>query len=211
MDARIDLTAPAPLVIETVLPDALVEIAEHRIVDAEPAATYDAARALDFLQVRTPLLDASMWVRGVPARLKGEPTPEIASMRLSDALEGGDMGLPGWLILGEEPGRELAFGAVGRFWQPDIEWREVAREDFKDFDDAGWGKIAANFSVRPYGAHRTLLTYACRVGTTDPDSGRRFGRYWRLVRPFVGHIFRATLATIAAAAEERPTGQEPAR
>jgi hypothetical protein len=26
--------------------------------------------------------------------------------------------LPGWLLLGEQPDRELAFGAVGKFWQP---------------------------------------------------------------------------------------------
>ena len=202
MNARIDAGGSAPLVIEQMLPDADVEIAEHRIVDAGPARTYEAARAGDFLTVRTPLLDASMWVRGLPARLKGEPQPEIAAMRLDDALAGGDMGLPGWMILGEERGRELAFGAVGRFWQPEIEWREVPVEDFRDFDEPGWGKIAANFSVVAYGAHRSLLTYACRVATNDTDSRRRFGRYWTLVRPFVGHIFRATLATIAVTAED---------
>ena len=211
MNARIDPGRSAPLVIDQMLPDADVEIAEHRIIDADPARTYEAARAVDFLTVRTPLLDASMWVRGVPARLKGEPEPEIGSMRLADALDGGDMGLPGWLILGEERGRELAFGAVGRFWQPDIEWREVPVEQFREFDEPGWGKIAANFSVLPYGEHRTLLSYACRVGTTDAESGRRFGRYWRLIRPFVGHIFRATLATIAADAERGAADQDPAR
>lgn len=202
MEARTDLTGPAPLLVEQALPVADVEIAEHRLIDAPPVATYEAARSLDFLTVRTPLLDASMWVRGLPARLKGEPQPEIASMRLDDALAGGDMGLPGWLILGEERDRELAFGAVGRFWQPEIEWREVPVEDFRDFDEPGWGKIAADFSVVAYGSHRSLLTYSCRVATNDADSRRRFGRYWTLVRPFVGHIFRATLATIAVTAEE---------
>lgn len=53
----------------------------------------------------------------------------------------------------------------------------------------------------PYGGERTLLTYACRVAMTDADSRRLFARYWMLVRPFVSHIFRATLATIASDAE----------
>jgi hypothetical protein len=194
-------TRPAPLIIEQSLPRADVEIAEHRIVDASPDRTFSAARSLDFLTVRTPLLNASMWLRGLPARAKGEPEPEIASMRLSDAFDTGHMELPGWLILGEEPGKEVAFGAVGRFWKPDIEWRDVPVEQFPAFEEPGWGKIAAGFSVLPYGSHRSVLTYACRVTTTDAGSRRRFARYWRLISPFVGHIFRATLTTIARDAE----------
>jgi hypothetical protein len=189
------------LIIERAIATADVEIAEHRIVAAGTDRTYAAARGLDFLQVRTPLLDVAIWARGVPARLKGEPQPELDSMCLADAFDSEEMALPGWLVLGEEPGRELAFGAVGRFWQPDIEWRDVLRDDFDDFAEPGWGKIAAGFSVLPYGAERSLLTYACRVAMTDTDSRRRFRRYWTLVRPFVGHIFRATLATIAVEAE----------
>jgi hypothetical protein len=194
-------TSTDRLIIERAITTADVEIAEHRIVAANPDRTFAAARDLDFLAVRTPLLDAAMWARGVPARLKGEAPPDLDSMRLADAFDSGEMALPGWLVLGEEPGRELAFGAVGRFWQPDIEWRDVPRHDFDDFAEPGWGKIAAGFSVLPYGAERTLLTYACRVAMTDADSRRMFRRYWMLVRPFVGHIFRATLATIATDAE----------
>ncbi len=59
----------------------------------------------------------------------------------------------------------------------------------------------ANFSVVPYGEHATLLTYECRTATTDTESRLRFIRYWSLVRPFVAHIFRATVATIRDHAE----------
>jgi hypothetical protein len=189
------------LIIERAIATADVEIAEHRIVDAGTDRTFAAARDLDFLDVRTPLLDAAMWARGVPARLKGVTPPELDSMRLADAFDSGEMALPGWLVLGEEPGRELAFGAVGRFWQPDIEWRDVPRDAFDDFAEPGWGKIAAGFSVLPYGGDRALLTYACRVAMADADSRRMFRRYWTFVRPFAGHIFRATLTTIALEAE----------
>ena len=150
--------------------------------------------------MRTPLLTASMWVRGLPARLSGKATQPPPRLVLADK-----MGLPGWLMLGEQPNREIAFGAVGKFWRPLIEWRDVPPADFSGFAAPGWGKIAANFSMVPYGENHTLLSYQCRTATTDPDSRRRFLRYWWLVRPFVAHIMRATLNTIKADAEAAAT------
>ncbi len=84
-----------------------------------------------------------------------------------------------------------------------IDWRQVGPDEFADFDEPGWGKIAANFSVTRYGEQHTLLSYQCRTVTTDPDSRRRFRRYWWLIRPFVAHIMRATVATIKVDAESR--------
>jgi hypothetical protein len=113
--------------------------------------------------------------------------------------------LPGWLVLGERPGVELAFGAVGKFWQPNIEWHDVAADEFASYDEPGWGKIVANFAVLPYGTRATLLTYECRTVTTDPASRQKFLRYWTVIRPFVAHILRATVRTIRDNAEPRPT------
>jgi hypothetical protein len=55
--------------------------------------------------------------------------------------------------------------------------------------------------VLPYGERSTLLSYECRTVTTDPESRRRFLRYWWLIRPFVGHIMRATVNQIKDNAE----------
>lgn len=173
-----------------------VVIAKHVLVAADPTTTFDAARVLDLLTVRTPLLAASMWIRALPARLFGKATPPLLSLVI-----GKGVGLPGWLLLGERAGREIAFGAVGKFWRPVIEWRGVLLTDFPTFAEPGWGKIAANFSVVPYGECSTLLSYECRTVTTDPESRRRFLRYWWLIRPFVGHIMRATLNQIKSDAE----------
>lgn len=189
------------MVIESVMPEFDARIAEHVVVAVDPATALDAARNLDFLTVRTPLLAASMWIRGLPERLRGRTAPPPPRLVL-----GQGMGLPGWLLLGERPDREIAFGAVGKFWQPTIEWRDVPQQQFRDFSEPGWGKIAANFSVMPYGEHATLLSYECRTVTTDAASRGRFLRYWWLIRPFVGHILRATLATIRADAESLRTG-----
>jgi hypothetical protein len=180
------------MIIDEYLPRYDVVLAEHLVVDADPVTTWHAARELDFMTVHRPLLDTAMWARGLPARLRGRTQPEIPRLRIA----AGDS-LPGWLSLGEREGQETALGAVGKFWQGTIEWRDVPLADFAGFAEPGYGKIACNFSVRPYGPNRSLLTYECRTATTDESSRRKFGRYWLVIRPFVRHIMRATLRTIA--------------
>jgi hypothetical protein len=200
------LGAPAPsgldvLLLDRCAPEPDASIAAHTIVDATTARTYAAAKALDLLEVRTPLLTASFWVRGLPAKLLGraEPAP-LGPLTLE-----GDLGLPGWMQLGEHAGREIVFGAVGDFWHPVIRWNlEVTPEQFATFDEPGWGKIACSYSVADYG-HRSLLTYECRTTITDDESRAKFQRYWWLVRPFVQHVMNATARTIAANAAASPT------
>jgi len=188
------------MLIESAMPTYDVVIAEHLVVAAAPPATFTAARELDLLTVRTPLLTVSMWLRGLPARWSGKATPPPPRLVIGE-----HMALPGWVLLGQQPNREIAFGAVGKFWHPTIEWRDVSPEDFSGFAESGWGKIAANLSVLPYGESASLLTYECRTVTTDPGSRRRFLRYWWLIRPFVAHILRATLRQIRTNAEASAT------
>lgn len=196
-------TAPVDMVIDRVLPTFDVTRIEHRVVDAPLPRTWQALRDLDLLKVHTPVMDAAFFVRGLPeriGRLLGRDVPDPIDLG-ELKLVGDGSGLPGWVILGEVPQREIAFGAVGRFWDGTIHWLTVPAEGFADFDDPGWGRIAANLSLRPYGERRTLLSYEARTATTDPDSRRRFSRYWLVVEPFVGHIMRAVLATVARDAE----------
>ena len=54
------------MLVETAMPRFDSVITEHAVVRADPAATFRAAQNLDFLAVRTPLLTASMWIRGLP-------------------------------------------------------------------------------------------------------------------------------------------------
>lgn len=184
------------LIIDDCLPTWDVEIAAHEIVAVPPEVTWRAARDLDLLGVHTPLLDAAMWVRGLPAKFSRKPVIEPTSLSF-----GGVEGMAGWVCLGERKGREIAVGAVGKYWQPDIEWRDVPAEEFPSFAEPGWGKIAVAITTIPHGANRTLLSYVCRVATTDDASRRRFARYWWLIRPFVGHIMRATVRAIARSAQ----------
>lgn len=203
-----ELTAPPAassheMVIDRVLPRFDVTRIEHLVVDATVPRTWAAVRTLDLLEVHTPLMDAALFVRGMPervGRLLGRDVPAPLDLEELRLVGDGD-DLPGWVILGEVPEREIAFGAVGRFWGGTIRWLTVPASGFAGFDVPGWGKIAANLSLRPYGADRTLLSYEARTMTTDEDSRRRLARYWMVVEPFVGHIMRATLGTIARDAE----------
>ena len=67
---------------------------EHQVVEADPETTYAAVRRLDFLKVHSPLMDAAMWVRGVPdkvARATGrrtEPPQELPSLTFDGMVDG---------------------------------------------------------------------------------------------------------------------------
>jgi hypothetical protein len=192
--------ATAPDLLDRFLPVYDVVSTEHLVIGADTDHIYRATKDLDFLTVRSPLLVASMFVRGLPMRLRGHAPKTPLELHLT----GDDPGLPGWLHLGDIPGREVTFGAIGKFWKADIEWKDVRREQFQTFGEPGWGKIACHFLVRADGPNRTVLSYECRTATTDPDARRLMARYWPLIRPFASHIMRATLRTISVKAAGTP-------
>ena len=197
------------MLIDRALPRFDLTRVEHVVVEADPETTYAAVRRMDFMKVHSPLMDAAMWVRGVPDKVaratgrRSEPPQELPSLTF-DGMLVGEGALPGWMSLGEDPPREIAFGAIGKFWQLDISWLEpmpAMPEEFAAFEEPGWGKIGANLSVRPYGDGRSLLSYEARTAMTDAASRTKFARYWTIVSPFVGVIMRAALRSVKADAE----------
>lgn len=200
------------MLIDRYLPNFDVTIVEHVVIEADRSTTWQALRDLDLMTIRTPLIDAAMFVRSLPGKVaswRGHARPEAPPPE-ELKLVGDSPGIEGWLFLGENPQHEIALGAVGRFWQPDITWYDVTTmspDEFRDFDAPGWGRIAASFTLRSYGEHRTLASYEARTATADAVSARRFVRYWTLVRPFVGSIMRAALSALADDAE-RPAGRD---
>jgi hypothetical protein len=174
------------------LPSYDVVLTEHLVIEADTAVVFEAAKNFDFMTTKSPLVTALMTARSVPSRLSGRPV--VTPQALLLASESG--ALPGWLLLGEVPGREVVFGAVGTFWKPDIEWHDLAADRFASFDEPGWGKIACHLLVRPDGPGRSILSYECRTATTDPVSQAQMSRYWWLIRPFVAYVLRAVIRTI---------------
>jgi hypothetical protein len=169
-----------------------VVLTEHLVIDAEPEVVFAATKNFDFLSTDARLVTALMKLRTVPSRLHGRPVSTPPTLFLAR-----DPGvIPGWVVLGEVPGREVVFGAIGTFWRPNIDWRDLPADQFAAFAEPGWGKIACHLLVRPDGPGRSVLSYECRTATTDPASRARMSRYWWLIRPFVGYILRAVLRTI---------------
>lgn len=207
---RVEVTSASPLLVDRFMPHFDATERVHLVVDADLSTTWEALTDLDLARVHSPLMDAAMAARDLPRRVAvalgrtSRPEPPPVELPLVGGVE-----LDGWMALGREPGSEVAIGAVGRFWTPTIQWYDVegmTTAEFADFDEPGWGRIVASFSLRPYGEARTLVSYEARTHTTDDDSATRFRRYWSLVRPFVGHIMRATLETLREDAEAgRPT------
>lgn len=209
-------TGQGAMLIDEVMPDFDATIIEHVVIDASPEAVHETARDMDFLQIRSPLVDAVMFVRGLPGRiarrLSARPAPAPPpAMRLADLFDdpADPDGLAEWLALGEVPGRELVFGAIGKVWQPDIDWQPVTSDAFREFAEPDYAKIVAGFSIRNYGADRTLLSYEARTAGTDDAARRKFLRYWWLVRRFVHFVMRAAVLTVKDLAEGRGTAPSP--
>lgn len=198
-------TQKRQMLIDRYLPVFDVTRIEHTVIEAEPEKTYAAVRRLDFMQVRLPGVRLLNWLRALPVRLirwlyQSEPLASPRTLTLDDIVR------TDWVLLGEEPGVEIVVGAVGKFWKPVIEWQRVTAAGFAAFNRPGYAKLAANFSVRPYGAKRSLLSYEARTATTDAASRASFRRYWRIIEPFAGYLMKSALATIKADAESGRNG-----
>jgi hypothetical protein len=102
----------------------------------------------------------------------------------------------GVVPLGERPDREIAAGAVGRFWRTvGNEGAPVrTRADFVAFSEPGYAKAAIAFTVFP--ERGTRVKTETRVVGTSAEATRLFRRYWLVIRPASESIRRSWLAAI---------------
>ena len=197
------------VLLDELLPEYDATRIERRLVAGEPAEVYARAREADFMRawrdstaVRVLFAARAAGERLASALgLTGRTTqpPETEAMRLADMRDHGE-----WVLLGESPPHEIAFGAIGRFWGGETEWRTISAAEFAGFDRPGVAKIACSFSLRPVGAGRTMVTYESRTRATDAESRRKFLRYWRLVSPGVGFVMRSMLRQVGGGREAGP-------
>jgi hypothetical protein len=181
---------PRELLIDQQLPQFEARSFSALIVDADTEQAYRAVRALDPGQVAAsvPLMRLMNQARAVPARIaarrrgSGPPAPQAMP-----ADQAGEAFLP----LAEEPGVEFVVGMIGKFMAASqLEFRRFQPAEFPGFIEPGYGKVAVGFLVLPYGPGRSLLCTETRTATTDPESARRFRRYWAVIGPFAGYIMR---------------------
>jgi hypothetical protein len=188
---------PFPLLVDQFAPRSEFGRTDHVVVDADPASTYKAVHSLDLTDLRGFLVTAAVRLRELPERWREDRSPrQRTRLTIQDLDAGTD-----WVVLGENPGHEIVFGAIGKAWKPVVRWVPVEARDFMDFNEPGYAKVVCSISVLPYGQRRTLVTAEMRVVLTDPRAWLSFRRYWRISTPFVGVISRAILRTVKHSAE----------
>jgi hypothetical protein len=198
------------MLIDRLMPEFDATRIEHRVVAGRASDAYAAAVGVDFVdavrqshalrgllavRAQTERLASVLRRSGSAVKARG---PE--ALRLADLPEQGE-----WVRLAADPPNEIVFGVVGRFWAAETVWERIDASDFGAFARPGYAKIAANFSFRPYGEARTLVSYEARTRATDAASRRAFWRYWRVSSPFVGRVMRAQLAVVEREAARSTT------
>jgi hypothetical protein len=195
---------------EEFLPVYDVSDAVATTVEADRETSWQALLDVDLLRLgrEAPLVGLLGALRVLPDvfghLLHGErPAKAPESMRLRD-LPSIPMYEGGWIMLGEHPGEEIAFGLVGKFWRPVIEFAPIASaEEFLSFDQPGFGKTVYDLSAQQIGDRRTLLSGLMRTATTDEHARRWFRRYWTFGVGSGAHILVSSLLESAREAVEQ--------
>lgn len=197
----------------------LVEV-DHIDVAVPAAAAYAAFRHLDL--GRSPLVRGLFWLRTLPDRFSGAADGKV-DLRL-DTITGTGAGAGtspgsgpgpgpdgGFRLLHDEPDVGFAVGAIGRVWEPEIPFADVAPADFAAFSEPGWAKVAWSLRAAPLGPHGARVIVEVRVSATDDEAWRRTRRYFRLIGPFsrfIRHhllsLLEKELGSPEAAEQDRP-------
>jgi hypothetical protein len=175
------------------------DVVEHHetSVDAPVEKTYGAMKSLDL--ARSPVVLALLAVRGLPTLFTGAVKPK-RRLGLDEILQSG------FVVLAEEPDREIVLGVVGRFWQLSSGIHRIEAEEFSGFDAPGLCKAAWNFLVSARAGGGSTVMTETRVLCTDDEARRKFTRYWRLVGPFSALIRRILLRRLKRDAESQDFG-----
>jgi hypothetical protein len=194
-----------PLLIDQFMPDYDLAVVYARVVRAPPEQSFNTVVDFDLFQLRAFRL--LIGARGLPIRLADalRRRGDHAGASSQSTFRLRDMPSIGWVLLGERPGTELVFGQVGKPWKPrgGSPAEPVTRAQFAAFDQPGFAKLVESTRVDPYGEWSSVVITETRVRCTDPDSRRRFGRYWLLVGPF-SQLLRRTALQVWARKLEGP-------
>jgi hypothetical protein len=167
-------------------------VERHEVhVAASPARVYACVRTLDV--ARMPFTAALLAIRGLPHLLTGAVRPSLR-MTLDDLTA------LGFVVLADNPPRELVLGVAGRFWRPTSGVIRMSASDFGRFAEPGHVRAAWNFRIEPEPGGSRLRTET-RVECIDDAAFRRFRLYWAVVGPFSGLIRRDMLRAIRRDAE----------
>lgn len=175
------------MLIDDVMP--VYDVIKHHeaVLSARPEVVFDAIKGIDF--GRSPYIRALLTLRELPQLVRGA----LPSERLDFEF----LMNRGFVVLAEDPDREIVLGVAGRFWRPDGGMVRVDPSEFLTLELPNLAKATMNFAVTDLGGGKTKLTTETRVLCTDNKARRNFGIYWKVIGPFSGFIRTQTLKLIA--------------
>ena len=165
----------------------------HSILVSAPKDRVDAAlRAVRPEETR--FFKTLTWIRTLGKSMAPEGWPILASFTAG-----------AFVVLAEEPGREIVIGRAGNAMGGKL-W---AAEEFRAFHPAPLVKIVMNFRIQEVDAAHCRLTTETRVYAAGTQVLRGFATYWRMIYPGSSLIRREWLRAIKLRAEA-PSDAAPA-
>jgi hypothetical protein len=172
------------------------DVAERHFayVAATPEVTLLAAEEADLNE--SPLIRTVFQARAAILGARSDETPRPRGLlALTKSL--------GWGVLAERPGREIVMGAVTQPWMPDVAFRALPPDAFRDCCDPGYVKIVWTLRADPADAGHTVFRTETRAVATDGVARARFRWYWARFSPGVILIRRLMLIQLRKEAERR--------
>lgn len=144
-------------------------------VKAKPSVAWEAVRHFDASAISwIRLLFA---IRTIPEKLSGKHNLHKDNrLGIDQIAENGK----GFMIVHEEPGKEVVVASVGQFWQLNIRFADIRPEEFKNFNQPGWGKLAWAITVEPFLGGSTI-SLELRTTATDDHSWKKLKNYYRII------------------------------
>lgn len=200
--AAVGVALPAPLLrlpperarLDEFVPACQFREAHSIRIRAQRDAVYEAVKSVTAREIR--FFRLLTWLRS--PRLSRAGRENILAAPADSPLL--DVALrSGFLLLAEDPGRELVFGTIlcGRL--PRVS-RPVPG-DFVKLDRPGLCKVAMNFRLQEETGGWVRLSTETRVLALDASARRRFAAYWRVILPGSALIRKMWLEAIRRRAE----------
>jgi hypothetical protein len=173
----------------------------ERTVRATPERIDDAIRTVPAEEIR--LFRVLTWIRNPRRPWRREPENILNPPSKVPILDVATRS--GFVILSDEPGREIVLGTLvmrprGAHLDVAEDRSETARR-FAALTTPGYAKAAMSFRVEPGPGGSCRLTTETRIFATDPASARRFATYWRFILPGSSLLRVTWLNAIARRAE----------
>jgi hypothetical protein len=167
-------------------------------VDAPMVKVFTAMKELTVTEL-SPLVFAMLNLRSLPARLTGKGS----GMKRTPEPFLGKLFENGFIPLGEVANQEIVFGLIGQFWElvPVPGPKIASPQEFLDYDDPDFAKVAANLVVTPNTDGSVRCSTETRIHVTDSHTRRKFAFYWRIISMGSGWIRVLWLRAIKRKAE----------